>query len=164
MVLFGLAAPEAETKDKIIRNFIARSVVSLKSILALWKLDAFADCWVLHRCIIDRLFHLKALANGKAFEEFDDWSFKQQYDYMNKIRSDPEFKGTVDPDFFKDADRQKARYVEICKRKVDWKKPKAETVAKDANWDFLYKYAYDHGLVTRAPNGQRRRTGVLEVD
>jgi hypothetical protein len=144
MVLFGLAAPEAKTKDKIIRNFIARSVVSLKSILALWKIDAFADCWVLHRCIVDRLFHLKSLANDKAFDIFDDWSFKQQYDYMNKIRSDPEFKGMVDPGFFKDADRQKARYAEICKRKVDWKRPRAETVAKDADWDFFYKYAYDH--------------------
>lgn len=144
MVLFGLSVPEAETKDKIIRNFIARSVVSLKGVLALWRIDAFADCWVLHRCIVDRLFHLKSLAKDKAFDVFDDWSFKQQYDYMNKIRSDREFKGTVDPYFFMDMDRQKARYAEICNRKVDWKRPKAETVAKNAGWDFFYKYAYDH--------------------
>ena len=44
MVLFGLAVPAAETRDKIIRNFIARSVVSLKGILELWKINAFADC------------------------------------------------------------------------------------------------------------------------
>ena len=144
MILFGFAGQPTETRDKIIRNFIARSVVSLKGILELWKIDAFSDCWVLHRCIVDRLFHLKSLAKDNAFDSFDDWSFKRQYEYMNKIRSDREFKNTVGPAFFKDMDRQKARYARLCKQMIDWDRPKAETVARDAGWDFLYKYGYDH--------------------
>lgn len=145
IVLFAFAGQQPpETMDKIIRNFIARSVVTLRSILELWKIQAYSDCWVLHRCIMDRLFYLKSLAKGKAFDAFDDWCLKQQYEYMNKVRSDPEFKGRVGPSFFKDMERYKARYNELCKRGVDWRRPRAEDVAMDAGWGFLYKYAYDH--------------------
>ncbi len=144
MLLFGFAGQTAETKDKIIRNFIARSVVTLGGILELWKIGAYADCWVLHRCIVDRLFHLKSLVKNKAFEAFDEWSFKRQYEYMNKVKSDREFRNTVGPGFFKDMERQKARYAKISKQKIDWGRPDAETVAKDAGLDFFYKYGYDH--------------------
>jgi len=144
IVLFGFAGQQPpETKDKIIRNFIARSIVTLRSILELWKIQAYADCWVLHRCVVDRLFHLKSLAKDKAFDLFDDWCLKKQYEYMSKIRGDPDFKDRVGPDFFKDMKRYKARYDELCKQGVNWRRPRAEDIAKDAGWDFLYKYAYD---------------------
>ena len=144
MVLFGFAGQPPETRDKIIRNFIARSIVTLRGILELWKIDAYADCWVLHRCIVDRLFHLKSLAKDKAFEVFDDWCFKRQFEYMNKVKSDREFGNRVGPAFFKDMERHKARYATLSKRKIDWGRPDAETVAKYAGLDFLYKYGYDH--------------------
>lgn len=144
LILFSFAKHSAEVKDVIIRNFIARAIVSLKGIMRLWEMADYQDCWILNRCILDRLFHLIALAKDNTFKLFDKWSFKRQYDYMNRIRSDPDFKGRLNPHFFKDIDGHKEKYTAITKERPRWKRPKAEAIAKDMDLMFLYKYGYDY--------------------
>jgi len=143
-ILFSFAEHSIEIKDIIIRNFIARCIVALKGIMKLWEISDYHDCWVLHRCILDRLFHLVALAKDNTFELFEKWSFKKQYDAKNKIRSDPEFKERLNPDFFKDMDEKKEKYVLISKEQLRWKRPKPEEVARDMDLVFIYKYGYDY--------------------
>ena len=61
MVLFAMAQFPATTRDTIIRNFIARALVMLRGVFQLWEIEDYQDCWVLHRCMLDRLFHLNDL-------------------------------------------------------------------------------------------------------
>lgn len=170
LILLSFAEHSAEVKDVIIRNFIARSIVSLRGIMKLWEINDYQDCWVLNRCILDRLFHLRALAKDNTFELFEKWSFKQQYDFRNKIRSDPDFKGKLNPDFFKDTDEQKKRYVAIIKEEPRWERPKAEAVAKEMDLMFLYKYGYDYASTLVHPmanDGQEdflRQTNLIEEE
>lgn len=92
MILFSFAKHAVDTKDLIIRNFIARSAVMLKAIFKLWEMQDYQDAWVIHRAFLDRLFHLHHLGAKDEFSEFDDWSFFEQYKAQNKVKSDPEFK------------------------------------------------------------------------
>jgi len=144
IILLSLGEHGTSIKDTIIRNFIARSIVSLKGILKLWEEKDYQDCWILHRCILDRLFHLHALAKEDAFETFEKWSFKKQYEYKNKIRSDPYFRDKISPDFFKNMNKNKKRYTDICKEQPQWDRPKPEEIAKEMDLNFLYKYGYDY--------------------
>lgn len=167
LVLFSFAEHSSEVRDVIVRNFIARAIVSLKGILKLWEVSDYQDCWVLHRCILDRLFHLRTLAKDNTFELFEKWSFKQQYDFKSKYRSDPDFKGKLNPDFFKDTKEQKEKYLAITKERPRWRRPKGETVAKEMGMAFLYKYGYDYASTLVHPmanDGQEdflRQTNLL---
>ena len=142
-ILFSFAKHSAETKDVIISNFIARAIVSLKGIMQLWQMRDYQDCWVLLRCILDRVFHLLVLARDNTFELFEKWSFKERRDYVDKIRNDPDFMRKVDPNYFKKVDEQKQRYVAISREKPRWKRPKAKVVAREMGLMPLYKYGYD---------------------
>jgi hypothetical protein len=143
-VLFSLGQHGKGIKDTIIRNFIARSIVSLKGILTLYEEKDYHDCWILHRCILDRLFHLSALVKDNSFELFEKWSLKLQYEFKNKVRSDPIFREKVIPGYFNDMEKKKDRYLDICKEKPNWSRPQAEKIAKEIDLDFLYKYGYDY--------------------
>ncbi len=144
IILFQFAKYSTGVRDNIIKNFIARSIVALKGILKLWEIEDYADCYVLNRCILDRLFHLRGLAKENAFEVFEKWSFEKQYEAKNKLWGDPELKDKLNPEFFKDLSGHKERYKKIKKEHISWFRPKAEDMAKDLDLDFLYKYGYDY--------------------
>lgn len=158
MVLFSMAQFPATTKDTIIQNFIARALVMLKGIFQLWDIEDYQDCWVMHRCMLDRLFHLNQLLVNNEFEAFDDWSFEQQYNARNKVRSDNQYNSRLIPQFWKDKPEQKARIKELQKNKPQWKRPFAEDVAKRMKLKPLYNYGYDYGSTLVHPmanDGQR---------
>ena len=58
MLLFSFAKHECDTKNRILRNFIARTDVMLKGIFSLWEAGDVQDCWIIHRCLLERLFQL----------------------------------------------------------------------------------------------------------
>jgi hypothetical protein len=95
MLLFEFArrADPGITRDLIARNFIARADTMVRSILQLWEMKDYADCWILHRALLDRLFHLHELSQKNQFDAFDDWSFKMLYEAAGRLRSDPALKG-----------------------------------------------------------------------
>ncbi len=143
-LLFSFAKHSAELRDIIIRNFIARGTILLQGILALWKLDDYQDGWILYRSLLDRLFHIKALADENVFQDFDDWCFVKQYDHRNRIRSDPIFTASINKEFFRDTSEEKERYQELKIRGVKWKRPHPEKIAKNMELEFLYKHGYDY--------------------
>lgn len=83
-------------RDQIARNFIARADTLVEGIFRLWEIDDGADCWTLHRTLLDRLFHLHDINQNNQFEVFDDWSLKALYEAANRLRSDPALKGKTD--------------------------------------------------------------------
>jgi len=115
----------------------------LRSVMALWDLSNFHDCWSLHRCLVDRLFHLYALGKNDAYEAFDDWSFMKQFEAQNRVRSDPNCRDLLDSPLFTPTLGERKRYALLAKSPAQWKRPKAEDTAKDMNLPILYAYSYD---------------------
>ena len=97
MLLFELArhGEAALTRDLIVRNFIARADTMVRDIFRLWEIEDYGDCWIIHRALLDRLFHLHNLNDKDQFDLFDDWSFKMQYEAANRLPSDPALKGQL---------------------------------------------------------------------
>ncbi len=143
MILFSFVKHNCDTKNLIIRNFIARTAMMLKAIFRLWEISDYQDAWVIHRTLIDRLFHLHDLGEKDEFHAFDDWSFFQQYKAQNKVKSDHEFKHEAVGWVYDLTEEQKLRIKSLSENPPKWKRPKAEFVAKSMGLDFLYKYGYD---------------------
>jgi hypothetical protein len=146
MLLFEFARHNetASTRDLIVRNFIARADTMVRAILRLWEIKAYGDCWIIHRALLDRLFHLHALNVANQFDLFDDWSFKMQYEAANRLRSDPALKGQLKGLVDDLTTEQKARYQRLVKTPPDWRRPKAEDAARAMDLTILYRYGYDY--------------------
>lgn len=144
MILFETSKKSSELRDTIIKHFIAKCIVSLRSIFMLWESQAYQDCWILSRCIFDRLFYLYALNKDDSFEAFEQWSFKQRFDSMNKVLSDREFNLHLNKEVFKLTIEEKNRYNQILVENPQWRILKVERIAKEMNLNFLYKYGYDY--------------------
>jgi hypothetical protein len=145
LLLFAFAKQQCDTKNLILRNFIARTSVSVRGVMQLWLISDVQDCWVLHRCLMDRFFHLRHLGAAKEYDLFDDWSFYEQYNALNRVRSDQDFGAEHRTAAFSPTPEQKARYTKLSKNPPQFKRPKAEDVAKGMDLSFLYKYGYDYG-------------------
>ncbi|MBV1884598.1 MAG: hypothetical protein KUG82_23365 [Pseudomonadales bacterium] len=144
-ILLSFAKHECDTKNQILHNFLARTNMMLQAILSLWELGDTQDCWVIHRCMLDRLFHLNDISESNSYIEFEKWSFLQQYKANNKVASDQDFRDKSEVDSITPTQLQKERYAELSKRGNNWRRPKAEKVAKKMNMSFFYKYGYDFG-------------------
>jgi hypothetical protein len=134
----------AAPRDQIARNFIARSDMMVRGILRLWEISDQADCWILHRALLDRLFHLYDLNQKDQFDVFNDWSFKMLYEAAGRLRSDPSQKGQIDGLVEELTQERKSRYHRLVKIPPDWRRPKAEDAAKGMGITFLYRYGYDY--------------------
>lgn len=143
-LLFEFERHPLDTKNLILRNFLARSITMLRGIKALWDIGDYSDCWILHRCLLDRYFHLVALGEDNSYVTFADWSFKRQYDAQNRVRSNPAFANVPGMVAFTPTPREKARYESISKSKPEWHRPKAQEVAKRKGVTMLYDHGYDH--------------------
>jgi hypothetical protein len=88
---------------------------------------------------------LAELNEQNQFEVFEAWSFVQQYNAQNRVRSDPEFREAAKSAVFTPTAEQRERYRELTKSPPVWQRPKAEEVAKRMNLQFLYKFGYDPG-------------------
>jgi hypothetical protein len=142
-LLFEFARHERDSRDVTIRNFIARADMMVRAVFRLWELQDYQDCWILHRCLLDRLFHLSHLQEHNEFQVFEAWSFLEQYKALNRVRSDPEFSGARESEMFCVTPENKKRAKELSRDPPVWRRPKAERVAKQLNMRFLYRFGYD---------------------
>jgi hypothetical protein len=146
MLLFEFArhADREVRRDQMARNLIARADTMVHSIVRLWETHDRADCWILHRALLDRLFHLYALNQKNQFDVFDDWSFKALYEAAGRLRSDPAIEGKLEGLVENLTEDQKARYHRLVKNPPEWRRPKAEDVSKAMGLAILYRYGYDY--------------------
>lgn len=145
MILFEFAREERTMRDLIVRNFLARTDMMVGAVLRLWEIQDYQDCWILTRCLLDRLFLLSHLQAHNEFELFDDWSFYEQYKLNNRVRSDPEFGVRAQTGSFDFTPEQKERMKRFEKDPPVWRRPKAEKEAERLDMRFLYRYGYDFG-------------------
>lgn len=142
-----------EAVDLIVRNFIARTDMLIRAIGRLWEIEDYQDCWILYRCLLDRLFHLAYLAETGTFEVFDDWSFHEQSCAINRIRSDRTLKGVGQSKLFTLAPKEQERFRKLSLNPPAWRRPKVEDIAKKLNLRFLYKFGYDLASMHVHPMG-----------
>jgi hypothetical protein len=167
LILLSFAQHPNEKKDIIIRSFIARAIVSLKGMVKLWEIEDNHDCLVLFRCLLDRLFLLYELNKNNTFEIFNKWSFIQQYEYMNKIRNDQNFKDKLDATFFNVTDEQNEKYKQYKNENPKWGRPRAKDVAKEMDLEFLYDYGYDYASTIVHPmanDGQEDFSRLTKIE
>jgi hypothetical protein len=147
ILLFEFARRDeaAAPRDQIARNFIARADTMVRGIFRLWEIRDQADCWIIHRALLDRLFHLYDLNQKDQFDVFNDWSFKMLYEAAGRLRSDPDLQGQIDGLVDDLTEERKNRYRRLAENPPAWRRPKAEDVAKGMGLTFLYRYGYDYG-------------------
>ena len=85
------------------------------------------------------------LQEHDQFEVFEAWSFLEQYNALNRVRSAPEFRGVLESKMFRLTPEQKERAKVLMKTPPVWQRPKAEEVAKRLDMRFLYLFGYDFG-------------------
>ena len=143
IVLLLYADHSQDLKDRIIRNFIARGMACLKSILGTWTLGNIQDCWILHRSLIDRLLHLRSIRERNEFEVFEKWSFLRKFENKNSLVSDPEIRHKLNPEWSSFSSTDRNRHDQLKREKIQWKRPSAKQVFKDMHLSLLYKVGYD---------------------
>lgn len=151
MILFAFARDERKLKDVIIRNFVARTTQSLKGIMRLWEIEDFQGCYILYRCMLDRLFLLSELQHKDEFELFDNWSFVKQCEYQNRARSEIGASEAKNMTGFSRTDEESARLGELMRDPPKWSRPKAKDVAKRMKLSPLYAFGYDHASMNVHP-------------
>ncbi len=142
-ILFSFEKTSNSTADRIIRNFIARSTATLRSIGLLWAQRRHGDCWTLFRAMVDRLAHLYSLADQDDWQLFDDWSFVCQYEATQRGLGDPLMREKAKAVQSHLTAEQRARYRELKAKNPQWRRPKAKDVFNSIGMSFLYHFAYD---------------------
>lgn len=134
-----------ELKDQIIGNFIARGMVCLDSIYRLWEVGNYADSWILHRALVERLFLVCHLIDHNEFVEFEQWSFQKQHKMASDALSNQEIRRKLTPELLKQARTLQQQGRSRLKREPQstWTRPSAEDVAKQVNLPLFYQAAYD---------------------
>jgi hypothetical protein len=143
LVLRSLAKHGEGTRDKTIGNFVARGMTCTESILLVWKEENEQDAWILHRALIDRLFHLHYLVETDSFTAFEETCFVKTYEMRQKILDDPTLRdGTLRN--LELHESQKQRYTELSSKRPVWRPPSARVVASHMKLDFLYSVGYEY--------------------
>ncbi len=144
IVLLSFAKHGQDLRDTVARNFVARGMASTQSIYTVWKAGHEQDAWILHRALLDRLFHLHHLGANDEFEAFEEYSFISMHEARQQLIADPAMKGKV-PASLKEMQRaSRPRYDTLAGKKPRWRRPKAEDVARAMDLGFLYRFGYDY--------------------
>jgi hypothetical protein len=134
LLLFDFARAECGTKDIIIRNTIAKVNTLAGSVYRLWDVGDADNAWVLYRCIMDK---------RDEFELFEKWSYFEQFNARNKVRSDPECREALTDPLFSFSQEEMARAKLLAKAPPRWSRPRPEEAAKALKLGILYRFGYD---------------------
>jgi hypothetical protein len=134
-----------DTKNQILRNFIAKVHSLINSISILLKEEQEGEAMALYRLLIERYFYLEYLHKTDSYQAFKDWSFIKTFDVRNKMRSNSEFNNPKTKEYLVDSKEQVKKYQSLKNKKNKWIEPKMENFAKEINLSFLYSLGYDLG-------------------
>lgn len=134
-----------DTKNQILRNFIAKSHSLINSISLLLKEEQEGEAMALYRLLIERYFYLEYLHKTNSYQAFKDWSFIKTFESRNKMRSNSEFNSQKTKEYLVDSKDQVKKYQALKKKKNQWIEPKIENFAKEIDLSFLYSLGYDLG-------------------
>jgi len=148
MVLLEFARNAGGLRDRIIKGFIARGMTCTDSIFTIWQHGSDEDAWILHRSLLDRLFHLHYIVLENNFTAFEEYTFVKNFEARRKLLSEKEmlnkFSKKQSNDLKELLKLQEPRYLEMKNHQPRWHRPNAEKVARSMGLGFLYRYGYDY--------------------
>lgn len=144
VVLFEFMREPRGIRDNILRNYVARAEKLTQAVFVLWALDDFQGCGILFRCLLERYLLIRHLWDTGAFEDFEEWSFFEQFKAVQRVRGDSAVDTSRSDLFVPPTDQQRERAAALFKNPPKWRRPKAEDVAKALDLGFLYTYGYLH--------------------
>src|ERR1019366_3085415 len=145
MLLLSFAKHGTALRDTVIRNFIARGMACTESIHQVWHSGSEQDAWILHRTLLDRLFHLHHLAQLDEFKVFEDYSFMTLFEAREQLIGDSDMRDKVPKSLKVLQNSNRGRYKKLLASGSRWRRPKAEEVAKAMGLEFLYRHGYNYG-------------------
>jgi hypothetical protein len=145
MLLLSFAKHGTALRDTVIRNFIARGMACTESIHQVWRSGSEQDAWILHRALLDRLFHLHHLAQLDEFEVFEDYSFMTLFEARERLMADSDMRDKVPESLKVVQSSNRGRYDKLLAYGSRWRRPKAKEVAEAMGLGFLYRHGYDFG-------------------
>ena len=158
IILLSLAKYSQGLRDKVIGNFVARGMTCVESVFLVWQEGSEPDAWILHRSLLDRLFHLHNLIEQNSFSAFEEFSFSRMYEARQRLLSDEEMRNKFSVsqiDGLKQLLKsQEPRYHQLKSETRVWCRPKAENVAKSMGLGFLYRFGYDYASTHVHPMAQ----------
>jgi Family of unknown function (DUF5677) len=144
VVLFEFMRQPRDIRDNMLRNYVARAEKLAHSVFVLWGLEDFQSCGILFRCLLERYFLIRHLWDTNGFEEFERWSFLEEFKAVQRVRGDDAVDTSRSDLFVPPTDQQRKRAAALFKEPPKWRRPKAEDVAKSLHLGFLYTYGYLH--------------------
>jgi hypothetical protein len=145
IILIELRTEVSEQKDIMLLYALAKASTQIESILQLWKLKHYSDCWILYRTQVERLLTYHYLIDSNTIKEFDEWSFIQNYETRNKAKSDIKQNPFLIKAFWIENRKRVERYQRLKSENVIWKRPNSddlEKVARKHNMLDLFWYGY----------------------
>lgn len=145
IILLEIRGEVRELTDILFLYSLARACVQIDSIFRLWDVEHYSDSLILYRTQVERLLTLHYLIDTKTIQEFDDWSFIENYENRNKAKSNPEHKQFLTKEFWTESRKRIEKYQRLKKEKTQWKRPnfsQLEEIAKKHDLLFLFKYGY----------------------
>ncbi len=147
IILRELRTEVRDKKDILFMYSLARGVAQIESIFHLYRLNHYSDCFILYRTQVERLLTLYYLIDTNSIQEFDDWSFIQNFEARNKAKSDIEQKEHLNKQLWNESKERICLYQKLKKQGINWKRPTSkefEEIAVRHNALWLYKYGYKH--------------------
>lgn len=145
VVILTFVNGNLDTKNQILRNFIAKAHSLVNSISLLLKEEQEGEAMALYRLLIERYFYLEYLNKTNSYQAFKDWSYIKTFESRNKMRSNSEFNSPKTKEYLADSKEQVKKYQTLKKQKNQWIEPKMENLAKEIDFSFLYSLGYDLG-------------------
>lgn len=147
IILLELRTEVSELKDIMFLYALARASTQIESILKLWNLKHYSDCLILYRTQVERLLTYHHLIDTNTIKEFEDWSFIQNYENRNKVKSDREHNPYLVKEFWTESRKRIERYQRLKSQDISWKRPNPitlEEIAKKHDVEFFFKYGYKY--------------------
>lgn len=134
-----------DSKNQILRNFIAKAHSLINSISILLNAEQEGEAMALYRLLVERYFYLEYLHKTESYQAFKDWSYIKTFESRNKMRSNSEFYNSIDKELLTDSKKQVNKYQNLKKKENKWVEPRIENFAKQIDLSLLYNFGYDIG-------------------
>ena len=143
LVALRLRKSALRITGRIIRNFIARTSGISGSVFSLWDSGDQDNCWSATSLPVGPPVSFVAPVRVQRVRSLRAWSYFEQFNARNRVRSDPECREALDSPLFSFTDEEMARGRVLAQNPPRWRRPRPEDAAKGLQLGMLYRFGHD---------------------